>query len=190
MQDALAAGAKKMARLGVVTVAFGLACLVGVIMGIVWDLDLALIAVPALALFIPAMVAALLVDKMRHDNQLYAYQVGRGVPGGRGPRDRLPLQPARRRALGCKAGRADRLGHRHRHVLRAAAASPCWSMPTASPSSHRSTGLIPLRWASCSTGSNGKEANMVGGVLLRLAPDYGEGRGKRPIAAPCYPVRP
>ncbi len=35
MQDALAAGAKTMARLGVVMMAFGLACLVWVIMGIV-----------------------------------------------------------------------------------------------------------------------------------------------------------
>ncbi len=86
MQDALAAGAKKMARLGVVMMAFGLACPVWVIMGIVWDLDLALIAVPALALFIPAMVAALLVDKMRHDNQLYAYQSSRRTWRARTPR--------------------------------------------------------------------------------------------------------
>lgn len=85
MQDALAAGAKRMARLGVVMVAFGLACLVWVIMGIVWDLDLALIAVPALALFIPAMVAALLVDKMRHDNQLYAYQSVEAYLAGEDP---------------------------------------------------------------------------------------------------------
>lgn len=74
MREALAAGSRKMNRLGAVMAAFGLACAAWVVVGIVLDWDTALIAVPAAALFAPAMCAAFLVDKMRHDNQLFAYQ--------------------------------------------------------------------------------------------------------------------
>lgn len=74
MREALAAGSRKMNRLGAVMAAFGLACAAWVIIGIALDWDTVLIAVPAAALFVPAMCAAFLVDKMRHDNQLFAYQ--------------------------------------------------------------------------------------------------------------------
>lgn len=74
MREALAAGSRKMNRLGAVMAAFGLACAAWVVVGIALDWDTALIAVPAAALFAPAMCAAFLVDKMRHDNQLFAYQ--------------------------------------------------------------------------------------------------------------------
>lgn len=74
MKEALAAGSRKMNRLGAVMAAFGLACAAWVIIGIALDWDTVLIAVPAAALFVPAMCAAFLVDKMRHDNQLFAYQ--------------------------------------------------------------------------------------------------------------------
>lgn len=74
MREALAAGSRKMNRLGAVMAAFGLACAAWVVFGIALDWDTALIAVPAAALFAPAMCAAFLVDKMRHDNQLFAYQ--------------------------------------------------------------------------------------------------------------------
>lgn len=74
MREALAAGSRKMNRLGAVMAAFGLACAAWVVVGIALDWDTALIAVPAAALFAPAMCAAFLVDKIRHDNQLFAYQ--------------------------------------------------------------------------------------------------------------------
>lgn len=74
MREALATGSRKMNRLGAVMAAFGLACAAWVVVGIALDWDTALIAVPAAALFAPAMCAAFLVDKMRHDNQLFAYQ--------------------------------------------------------------------------------------------------------------------
>lgn len=74
MREALAAGSRKMNRLGAVMAAFGLACAAWAVVGIALDWDTALIAVPAAALFAPAMCAAFLVDKMRHDNQLFAYQ--------------------------------------------------------------------------------------------------------------------
>ena len=43
------------------------------------------IAVPAVALFIPAMIAAFFIDKMRHDNQLYAYQSVEAYLAGEDP---------------------------------------------------------------------------------------------------------
>lgn len=85
IRDALATGAKKMRRLGAVAAACGLACLTWVIAGIVLDLDIAAIAVPAVALFIPAMIAAFFIDKMRHDNQLYAYQSVEAYLAGEDP---------------------------------------------------------------------------------------------------------
>lgn len=84
-REALEVGAKRMSRLGVVMAAFGLACVAWVVAGIVLDLDLALIAVPAAALLTPAMVAAFLVDKMRHDNQLFAYQAVEAYLAGEDP---------------------------------------------------------------------------------------------------------
>lgn len=85
MREALAAGSRKMNRLGAVMAAFGLACAAWVVVGIALDWDTALIAVPAAALFAPAMCAAFLVDKMRHDNQLFAYQSVQAFLAGEDP---------------------------------------------------------------------------------------------------------
>ena len=85
MKEALAAGSRKMNRLGAVMAAFGLACAAWVVVGIALDWDTALIAVPAAALFAPAMCAAFLVDKMRHDNQLFAYQSALAFLAGEDP---------------------------------------------------------------------------------------------------------
>ena len=85
MREALAAGSRKINRLGAVMAAFGLACAAWVVVGIALDWDTALIAVPAAALFAPAMCAAFLVDKMRHDNQLFAYQSVQAFLAGEDP---------------------------------------------------------------------------------------------------------
>lgn len=85
MREALAAGSRKMNRLGAVMAAFGLACAAWVVVGIALDWDTALIAVPAAALFAPAMCAAFLVDKTRHDNQLFAYQSVQAFLAGEDP---------------------------------------------------------------------------------------------------------
>lgn len=74
MRDALAAGAKRMSRLGAAMASFGLVCVAWIVVGILLDIDFVVIAVPAAAAFVPASIAAFLIDKMRHDNQLYAYQ--------------------------------------------------------------------------------------------------------------------
>lgn len=85
MREALAAGSKRMRRLGIVMTAFGLACLAWVIAGIIMDLDVPCIVMPAVILFAPASVAAFRVDKMRHDNQLYAYQSVEAYLAGEDP---------------------------------------------------------------------------------------------------------
>ena len=85
MREALAAGSKRMRRLGIVMTVFGLACLAWVIAGIIMDLDVPCIVMPAVVLFAPASVAAFRVDKMRHDNQLYAYQSVEAYLAGEDP---------------------------------------------------------------------------------------------------------
>lgn len=85
MREALAAGSKRMHRLGIVMAAFGLACLVWVVIGIVLDLESAYIVAIGAALFLPASVAAFQIDKMRHDNQLYAYQSVEAYLAGEDP---------------------------------------------------------------------------------------------------------
>lgn len=85
MRAALAAQAIQMRRLGVAMAAFGTACLAWVIAGIAMDLDTVLIAAPAALLFVPASIAAFRIDKMRHDNQLYAYQAVEALLAGEDP---------------------------------------------------------------------------------------------------------
>ena len=85
MREVLAAGSKRMHRLGIIMAAFGLTCLAWVIVGIVLDLDSAYIVAIGAALFIPASVAAFQIDKMRHDNQLYAYQSVEAYLAGEDP---------------------------------------------------------------------------------------------------------
>ncbi|WP_102372504.1 helix-turn-helix transcriptional regulator [Enorma phocaeensis] len=64
MRDSLAAGVKRMNRLGVVMMVFGFACVAWVIVGIAMDWDLAPIAAPAAALFIPASIAAGIISRL------------------------------------------------------------------------------------------------------------------------------
>ncbi|WP_158095340.1 helix-turn-helix transcriptional regulator [Collinsella sp. An2] len=85
MRDALAAASRRLNRLGLVMVSFGVACVVWVALGLVFDLDLVPIAVPAAILFIPAAAAAFLADITRHDNQLFAYQAVDALLAGEDP---------------------------------------------------------------------------------------------------------
>lgn len=85
MREALAVGSKRMRRFGIIMTVFGLACLAWVIAGIIMDLDVPCIVMPAVVLFAPASVAAFRVDKMCHDNQLYAYQSVEAYLAGEDP---------------------------------------------------------------------------------------------------------
>lgn len=53
--------------------------------GIIADLGTPCIAIPAAALFVPASIAAFRIDKMRHDNQLFAYQSVEAYLAGEDP---------------------------------------------------------------------------------------------------------
>lgn len=85
LHAALADQARRLNRFGMVMAAFGIACLAWVIVGVVLDLDLAVIAVPAAVLIAPAAIAAFCADKLRHDNQLYAYQAVEALLSGEDP---------------------------------------------------------------------------------------------------------
>lgn len=85
MRETLAAGSRRMRRLGIIMTVCGLACLAWVIAGIIADLGTPCIAIPAAALFVPASIAAFRIDKMRHDNQLFAYQSVEAYLAGEDP---------------------------------------------------------------------------------------------------------
>ena len=122
MREALTVGSKRMRRLGIVMTAFGLACLAWVISGIIMDLDVPCIAMPAVVLFAPASVAAFRVDKMRHDNQLYAYQSVEAYLAGEDPDVNSRFN---RRALGCAADRAHCSDDYRRSLLRVGSRRHC-----------------------------------------------------------------
>lgn len=85
MKATLAAEAKKMNRLTIVMLAFGIAALVWAFAAAIMDLDLAAIVVPAIVLFIPALIAATIIEKMKHDNQLFTYQAVEAFLAGEDP---------------------------------------------------------------------------------------------------------
>lgn len=85
MKETLAAEAKKMNRLAVVMLAFGIAALVWAFAAAVMDLDLVAIVVPAIVLFVPALIAGTIIEKMKHDNQLFTYQAVEAFLTGEDP---------------------------------------------------------------------------------------------------------
>lgn len=85
MKATLAAEAKKMNRLTIVMLAFGIAALVWAFAAAIMDLDLVVIVVPAIVLFIPALIAATIIEKMKHDNQLFTYQAVEAFLTGEDP---------------------------------------------------------------------------------------------------------
>ena len=85
MKATLTAESKRMNRLAVVMTACGLAAVAWVLATALMDLDLAVIAVPAAALFVPAAIAATMVEKIKHDNQLFNYQAVEAFMAGEDP---------------------------------------------------------------------------------------------------------
>lgn len=85
MKATLAAEAKKMNRLTVVMLAFGIAALVWAFAAAIMDLDLVAIVVPAIVLFVPALIAGTIIEKMKHDNQLFTYQAVEAFLTGEDP---------------------------------------------------------------------------------------------------------
>ncbi len=76
---------RRMSRLGIAMAALGVAYVAWVVAGLVLDLELAVILVPAAMLFAPAMAAAFMVDRIRHENRLYTYQAVEAFLAGKDP---------------------------------------------------------------------------------------------------------
>lgn len=85
LQEASKAESRKMNRLSAVMAVFGLTCVAWVLATALLDLDIAVIVVPAVVLYVPAMAAAIAVEKMKHDNQLFTYQALEAFLSGKDP---------------------------------------------------------------------------------------------------------
>ena len=76
MKSVITEEAKRMNKLATVMVVCGAAAVIWAVATALMDLSLPVILVPALAVFIPAAVAAGMVEKIKHDNQLFTYKSG------------------------------------------------------------------------------------------------------------------
>lgn len=85
MKAVLRVEAKRLNTLGIVMAAFGIAAIVWVFVTALLDQSTAVIAVPGLLLWLPAMVAACKAEKIKRDNQLYTYQAVEAFMNGDDP---------------------------------------------------------------------------------------------------------
>lgn len=74
MKSVITEEAKRMNKLAAVMVVCGAAAVIWAVATALMDLSLPVILVPALVVFIPAAVAAGMVEKIKHDNQLFTYK--------------------------------------------------------------------------------------------------------------------
>lgn len=74
MKSVLTAEAKRMNRFGTVMAVCGAGAVVWVVVTALLDLSLPAILIPGAALFAPAAVSAGMAEKIKHDNQLFAYR--------------------------------------------------------------------------------------------------------------------
>lgn len=74
MKAVLGIEAKRLNTLGVVMAAFGVAAIAWVLITLLLDQSMATIVIPAILLWVPAMVAAVKAERIKRDNQLYTYQ--------------------------------------------------------------------------------------------------------------------
>ena len=85
MKAVLTAEAKRMNRLGAVMAVCGTAAVVWAVATAIMDFGWPVILVPAIALFIPAAVSATMVEKIKHDNELYTYRAVEAFMHGEDP---------------------------------------------------------------------------------------------------------
>ena len=85
MKAILSAEAKRMNKLGAVMIVCGAALVVWVIVTCLIDLSWPVILIPAIALFIPVAVCASMVEKIKHDNQLFTYRAYDAFMHGKDP---------------------------------------------------------------------------------------------------------
>lgn len=74
MKSVITEEAKRMNKLAAVMVVCGAAAVIWAVATALMDLSLPVILVPAIVVFIPAAVAAGMVEKIKHDNQLFTYK--------------------------------------------------------------------------------------------------------------------
>ena len=74
MKSVITEEAKRMNKLATVMVVCGAAAVIWAVATALMDLSLPVILVPALVVFVPAAVAAGMVEKIKHDNQLFTYK--------------------------------------------------------------------------------------------------------------------
>lgn len=74
MKAVITAEAKKMNRLGLIMAVCGIAAVVWTVATAIMDLSWPIILIPFVALFIPAAVSATMVEKIKHDNELFTYR--------------------------------------------------------------------------------------------------------------------
>lgn len=85
MKALLTAEAKKMNRLGAVMAICGITALVWAVVTALLDFSWPVILVPFIALFIPAVVSATMVEKIKHDNELFTYRAVEAFLHGEDP---------------------------------------------------------------------------------------------------------
>lgn len=85
MKTVITAEAKRMNRLGWAMIACGVGAVVWVLVTALMDLSWAVILVPGVALFIPAAVSATMVEKIKHDNELFTYRAVEAFMRGEDP---------------------------------------------------------------------------------------------------------
>ena len=74
MKAALSVEAKKLNSLGIAMAVFGAAAVVWVLVTALMDLDLAVIIIPGILLWIPAMICGAKAEQIKRDNKLYTYR--------------------------------------------------------------------------------------------------------------------
>ena len=74
MKAVLSVEAKKLNSLGIAMAVFGAAAVVWVLVTALMDLDLAVIIIPGILLWIPAMICGAKAEQIKRDNKLYTYR--------------------------------------------------------------------------------------------------------------------
>ena len=119
MKAVLTAEANRMNRLGAIMAACGTAAVVWAVATAIMDLDWPAILIPSIALFIPAAVSATMVEKIKHDNELFTYRAVEAFMRGEDP----DVADERKAVVG-QARREDCNSRVRRPLLRMGACEP------------------------------------------------------------------
>lgn len=85
MKAVLTAEAKRMNRLGAIMAVCGIAAVVWAVVTVIMDLSWPVILIPFIVLFVPAAVSATMVEKTKHDNELFTYRAVEAFMRGEDP---------------------------------------------------------------------------------------------------------